>query len=78
MYLVVVDFGSPSGARFVHQPLATQLYRKVSGNGPAAAVYFQAAAVTWLDARTLEVRPTAETSDKVRDRIVVKLSEVAQ
>ncbi|MFY9824738.1 MAG: hypothetical protein WAM82_25395 [Thermoanaerobaculia bacterium] len=78
MYLVVVDLGGPSGSRFIHQALAPQLYRKVSGNGPAAAVYFQAASIIWLDARTLEVRPTAESSGKVRDRIVVKLSEVAQ
>ena len=42
------------------------------------AVYFQTDSVTWIDANTLEVRPAAEYSDKVRDRFVVKLSEVAK
>jgi hypothetical protein len=78
MYLVVVDLGGSKGSRFVHQPLAPQLYRKPGGKAPLPAVYFRAASVTWIDANTLEVRPAAEYSDKVRDRFVVKLSEIAK
>lgn len=77
MYLVVVDPGGPAGSRFVHQPLAPQLYRKPGGAAPAA-IYFKAASVTWIDANTLEVRPAAEFSDTIRDRFVVKIPEVSK
>jgi hypothetical protein len=74
MYLVVVDLAGPAGSHFIHQPLAPQLYRK----GGATDVAFQAGSIVWLDAKTLEIRPAAEYSDKVRDHFVVKLSEVAK
>jgi hypothetical protein len=74
MYLVIVDLSGPSGSDFVHQPLSPQLYRK----GGASDVAFNAESMTWVDRSTIEVRPEAKYSDKVRDRFVVKLPEVAR
>jgi hypothetical protein len=72
MYLVVVSLGGPSGSHFIHQPLAPGLYRKVG----TADVAFEASSITWIDAKTIEVRTKPEFLDKVRERFVVKLAEV--
>jgi hypothetical protein len=77
VYLVVVDLGG-SGSRFIHQPLAPQLYRKTSGKAPSPAVYFKAKSITWLDVSTIEVQPQSEFTDKVRDRFIVKIPEVSK
>jgi hypothetical protein len=75
MYLVVVNLGGPSGSHFIHQALAPGFYRS---DGGTSDTVFEASTITWIDARTLEIRPEPEFTDKVRDRLVVKLSEVAK